>query len=584
MPQTIDTGRLAGALRIALGKLVSAMGPDGHWEGELSSSALATATAVSALAVAGHARHEGLVRSGAAWLAGHQNDDGGWGDTPDSPSNVATTMLALAALTLCGTDRGSPILAKANEYVDAHAGPSTDEKIASIAAAYGKDRTFAAPILLNCALAGLVPWDRVPRLPFEMALFPHGWYRLLRLHVVSYALPALIAVGSALHRRHPTRNPLARLLRSLAEAPALRKLEAIQPEGGGFLEAVPLTSFVAMSLAGAGRGDHPVAARCLAFIARSARPDGSWPIDSNLSVWLTSNAIIALYDANALGEIDADKARQWLVAQQHRTKHPYTHAAPGAWAWTHLPGGVPDADDTARAVLALERTGGHRAASDGVRWLLDIQNRDGGWPTFCRGWGRLPFDRSSPDITAHALAALAVHERSSPDPAARRAVQRGLAHLRKAQRSDGSWVPLWFGSQSAPDKSNPVFGTAAVLRSLGGLAERSTAERGAAYLVAAQNLDGGWGGSRAAASSVEETAVAVSALTNAPDAPETLDAVSRGVGYLLGRIDDDTWRTPSPIGLYFSRLWYSERLYPIIWTVEALAKVIARTRAQERRG
>jgi len=30
-------------------------------------------------------------------------------------------------------------------------------------------------------------------------------------------------------------------------------------------------------------------------------------------------------------------------------------------------------------------------------------------------------------------------------------------------------------------------------------------------------------------------------------------------------------RNPSPIGLYFSRLWYHERLYPLIWALEALA-------------
>ena len=35
------------------------------------------------------------------------------------------------------------------------------------------------------------------------------------------------------------------------------------------------------------------------------------------------------------------------------------------------------------------------AAIAGVTWLLDLQNRDGGIPTFCRGWTNLPFDRSS---------------------------------------------------------------------------------------------------------------------------------------------------------------------------------------------
>ncbi len=55
-------------------------------------------------------------------------------------------------------------------------------------------------------------------------------------------------------------------------------------------------------------------------------------------------------------------------------------------ALAHL--GVGLADETARAAVAL-----------GVGWLFDLQNRDGGIPTFCRGWGALPFDRSSPDLT-----------------------------------------------------------------------------------------------------------------------------------------------------------------------------------------
>jgi squalene-hopene/tetraprenyl-beta-curcumene cyclase len=61
-------------------------------------------------------------------------------------------------------------------------------------------------------------------------------------------------------------------------------------------------------------------------------------------------------------------------------------------------------------LLALRNLGAtaesSEAAKAGINWLLDIQNRDGGWPTFCRGWGHLPFDRSSADISAHALRAL----------------------------------------------------------------------------------------------------------------------------------------------------------------------------------
>src|SRR5262249_8055885 len=159
--------------------------------------------------------------------------------------------------------------------------------------------------------------------------------------------------------------------------------------------ATPLTSFVARGLAGAGMGTHPVTGRAVAFLESSVRSDGSWPIDTNLATWVTTLSVAALPPS------DDEPLREWLVAQQYRTPHPYTAAAPGGWGWTPLPGAVPDADDTAGALLALARLGLHaearEAAGRGLRWLLDLQNRDGGWPTFCRGWGYLPFDRSSPD-------------------------------------------------------------------------------------------------------------------------------------------------------------------------------------------
>ena len=133
------------------------------------------------------------------------------------------------------------------------------------------------------------------------------------------------------------------------------KLLKIQPSGGGFLEAIPLTSFVAMTLTPLYGADHPVAAKCLDFIERSVRPDGSWAIDSNLSVWLTTNAVKALAGAGSLGEIDSERTRRWIADQQYGGIHPYTNSPPGAWAWTHLDGGVPDTDDTSSAMLAGPR-------------------------------------------------------------------------------------------------------------------------------------------------------------------------------------------------------------------------------------
>ncbi|UQT33086.1 hypothetical protein M5E82_16400 [Parabacteroides distasonis] len=56
--------------------------------------------------------------------------------------------------------------------------------------------TFSVPILVMCALAGVIThWDRIPQLPFELSVLPQRLFRFLRLPVVSYAIPALIAVG-----------------------------------------------------------------------------------------------------------------------------------------------------------------------------------------------------------------------------------------------------------------------------------------------------------------------------------------------------------------------------------------------------
>ena len=586
------TALLRQAFTIARASLLAERQAEGFWRGELSSSALSTATAVGALAMASRERFASLIANGLAWLDAHQNDDGGWGDTPDSPSNIPTTLLAVAAFALghAPSAEDSHCLAQARRYLHWHVGDAPEARVATLRALYGKDRTFAVPILATCALATEygspavapmvhVDWPDVPPLPFELACLPQATFRWLRLHVVSYALPALIAIGQLLHAKRPTRNLPVRWLRDRVVARTLRHLAAIQPEGGGFLEAVPLTSFTLMSLAGAGSGDHAVVHQGLEFLQRTVRPDGSWAIDSDLSNWVTSLAVNALA-AGGRPVDGAESTAAWLLGCQHTVRHPFTDSAPGGWGWTHLPGGVPDADDTAGTLLALHALSPddcEGAAADGIRWLLDLQNRNGGWPTFCRGWGRLPFDRSSPDLTAHALRAFhAWRHVLDGDARCRRAIARGLAYLERAQRQDGAWVPLWFGNQHAPDHENPVYGTAKVLlayRDLG-LAQAEPAVRGVDYLVAAQDPDGGWGGARGVASGLEETALAVEALAGWPAHAGAAAVCRRGALHLAERVVAGGMSTPSPIGLYFAKLWYSERLYPIIMAVAALGSVL----------
>ena len=49
-------------------------------------------------------------------------------------------------------------------------------------------------------------------------------------------------------------------------------------------------------------------------------------------------------------------------------------------------------------------------------------------------------------------------------------------------------------------------------------------------------------------------------------------AIVRGGEWLSDAIENERWQTPAPIGFYFAKLWYYERLYPLIFTVAALAK------------
>ncbi len=79
----------------AIERLLTSRTPAGHWTGQLSSSALSTATAVNALRLADAAaaatgrppQFGSLIRRGCDWLAATQLPDGSWGDTKQEMMN-----------------------------------------------------------------------------------------------------------------------------------------------------------------------------------------------------------------------------------------------------------------------------------------------------------------------------------------------------------------------------------------------------------------------------------------------------------------------------------------------------------------
>jgi squalene-hopene/tetraprenyl-beta-curcumene cyclase len=176
-------------------------------------------------------------------------------------------------------------------------------------------------------------------------------------------------------------------------------------------------------------------------------------------------------------------------------------------------------------------------------------------------------------LTAHAIRAIAA-ARSLQGIAVRdvlEAVRLPLCYLARQQRPDGSWVPLWFGNQHHTAEQNPTYGTARVLAAYHDLDMMNTepARNGIAWLLGAQNPDGGWGAG-CEPSSVEETALAVDILLSAGPGAQT--AVNKGLTWLVEQVEVGGLASPAPIGFYFAKLWYFEKLYPIIFTVAALGR------------
>lgn len=552
-------------------RLLNARKPGEMWRGHLSSSAISTSVSVFALYLIDKEKYGSYIEKGASWLKSTMTDEGAWGDSEESPANMTATLLSYAALFAVDTPPQ-----KARKYLQDKLGGDTEgQLIKGVLDYYGTDLTFSVPILAMCGLAGVISqWSKIPPLPFELAVLPQKVFRFLQLPVVSYAIPALIAVG-ILRYKKGGRNFLS-CVRDKFIPRCLKVLVKLQPADGGFLEAAPLTAFVGMCMSGAGFNDHVVTQKAAQFLVETVREDGAWPIDTDLASWVTSFSLRALDEDIPDREYFIGK----LKANALKEVHPFTGAQPGGWGWTDLSGSVPDADDTPGALIALHvLTGGiySEEIGNGIRWLMDLQNHDGGIPTFCKGWTKLPFDQSSPDLTAHTYFAFEIWKNQLPADLYRRcerSSQRLVIFMERTQTQEGAWVPLWFGDQQAADEHSPVYGTATAVDYFSSSENdriKRMAQKGLDYLLSVQNTDGGWGGAKGVASKVTLTARTLAALAQYGDVP--LEVIEKGFDFLYQAYRQGNLYKREPIGLYFARLWYSEDLYNITFLLNALKRI-----------
>ena len=289
---------------------------------------------------------------------------------------------------------------------------------------------------------------------------------------------------------------------------------------------------------------------------------------------------------------DKLKLTKHLLAIQNKEVHPFNGTQPGGWGWTSHSGSVPDGDDTPGTILALLALNQENsevvrdAVLSGIGWLSQLQNNDGGFPTFSRGWGKLPFDQSCSDLTGHAILAMAktIHVfgdslSKKQNFSIKKSLVKALIYLEKHQNKSGFWLPLWFGNQHTADHTNPVYGTARVTAYLNETLQtrfgkeysiilKLMIDRGCGYLASVQNQDGSWGGAKDISGSIEETALSVTAL--APNGFQ--EECTSGLNWLAEKTKSDGI-VASPIGLYFASLWYDEELYPLTAYLECLSAV-----------
>lgn len=312
-------------------------------------------------------------------------------------------------------------------------------------------------------------------------------------------------------------------------------------------------------------------------------------------VWDTALSLIALADAGIAPESEAVTwGVEWLLDREVRRPGDWSRANPGVepagWFFEYRNGFYPDTDDTAMVLMALARSnskamGASESAERGIRWLLAMQNSDGGWAAFDRDvdWKvleKVPFadhnailDPSCPDITARVLEALGHYGYKPGHPA----VDRAIVFLHRTQTADGGWPGRW--------GVNYLYGAWQVLqglRAIGFPMSDPMVRRTVAWLSRVQQQSGAWGESCASYNNprlagigeptASQTAWALLGLIAAGEANSP--TVRAGIRWLIRtQQEDGGWREEPFTGTGFPKVFYLKyHMYALYFPLMALSR------------
>jgi squalene-hopene/tetraprenyl-beta-curcumene cyclase len=563
-----------------------------------------------------------------------QLPDGGFNIYPQGPSDISATVKAYFALKLAaGAEGVSP------EYFT-EALNNAKERILAL----GGIQSANSYTKINLSLFNLYPREGCPSVPPEMALLPgnfiyqmSSWTRAIVTPLsIVHALNPCRPVPAGFHLRElfvpnvpvtyrrdkklfTWRNLFLALDKGLklwerrgvksVRQRAIRRAEQWMLERTRYTDGLgaiyPPMQYLIMALDLLGYPvDHPDRVEAQQQFDRlMVNTDSQFYFQPCFSVvWDAAIAAFALGDST---DSDVDEALRrcanWLLTKEVRHKGDWSikrpNTQPSGWYFEFANEYYPDIDDTAMVLLALSKSRANNAGEQkaceqrAIRWLLDMQSKDGGWAAFDvdNNWGPLsyvPFadhnamlDPTCPDITGRVLEGLCACglDRSH------RAVQRGIQYLIRTQEQDGSWYGRW--------GVDYIYGTFLALRGLQAAGENDREayiQRALEWVRSIQNFDGGWGESCAsydnnqytnAPSTPSQTAWAILALLAGGDTTST--SLNDGIEYLIKtQTGAGTWNEELATGTGFPKVFYlSYHLYRHSFPLLALNTFIGSRRS-----
>jgi squalene-hopene/tetraprenyl-beta-curcumene cyclase len=613
--------------------LLARQAVDGHWVGELQGDTILESEFILLMAFLGRER-EVRVGKAARYILSQQMPEGAWNNYPDGPADLSVSVKAYFALKLAGHHPDLPYMRRARHVIRSLGGAA-------------RCNSFTQFYL---ALLGQFPYANCPAVPPEMMFLPRWTY--FNIYAMSSWTRTIVIPLSIFYARKPVRRLLPQLCIPelfleppetplwphpptrrwmtwtnlfLALDQVIKWVDASKLLGPVRALAVRLArSWMLGHFAdsdGLGAIYPPIiytiiSLRCLDY--RDASPEMRWALkqlddlmieeENTLRlqpcfspVWDTALTLNALADAGVAGQHPAvQKAVEWLLHREVRRKGDWSvmnpQLEPGGWSFEYRNGFYPDVDDTAMVLMALAKNGhadteaGRPAVERGLRWLLGMQNRDGGWAAFDRDINReiltkVPFadhnamlDPSCPDITARVLEALGHYGHRPGSPP----IDRAIAFLRRRQEKSGAWPGRW--------GVNYIYGSWQVLVglcSIGFDMQDPMVRRAVNWLEQVQQPGGAWGETCRSydepslagrgTPTASQTAWALLGLLAAGEAAS--DAVRSGIDYLLAaQQPDGTWQEEHFTGTGFPKVFYLKyHMYSIYFPLMALARYAAAT-------